>query len=669
MQKMFRGNNRGGMTIGGATYAAGQPARLEKRPAAEETGIPTAEARTEIQPGPIGRDEVAKAEIILQKYKDGKASLERRIVDNEQWYRLRHWEQIGHSKNPGDPEPASAWLLNCIANKHADAMDNYPAPNVLPREQSDEADAKLLSSVLPAVLEECEFEQTYSDVWWYKLKTGTGAYGVFWDPNKQNGLGDIDIRELDLLNLFWEPGIKDIQKSRNLFHVDLFDREAVEAEYPHLKGKLSGTTIDTTKYIYDDTVDTTDKVAVVDWYYKRRDPGGRTLLHFCKFCGGEVLYASENDPEYRAGGYYDHGKYPVVLDTLFPEAGTPVGFGYVDVCKSPQIFIDKLDQALLKNTVLGARPRFWVRQDGGVNEKEYADASKDFVHYTGSGNPSESMTPIQVPLLNEYAVTMRTLKIDELKETSGNRDFQQGGTSGGITAASAISALQEAGSKLSRDMIKSSYRAHAQIGYLCIDLMRQFYAEERMFRIVGENGRNEYVSFSGKQIAEKPQGDAFGVDMGVRVPVFDVKVSPQKSSPFATVAQNERAKELYGMGFFRPDLADQALAALTIMQFDDIDKVRQRIAENGTLFQKVQQMGGIMAAMAQQLDALTGSQYLPQVAQLTGQTVESLSAAPKKQSGASGDVGVNALGDTFNKSRAQTAAAARNDAAGKSTPK
>ncbi len=669
MQKLFRGSSRGGMTMGGASDAAGTRVRREEQLAAEETGVPTAEARGEIEPGPIGREEVAKAEIILQKYKDGKASLERRIVDNEQWYRLRHWEQIGHSKNPGDPEPASAWLLNCIANKHADAMDNYPAPNVLPREQSDEADAKLLSSVLPAILEACEFEQTYSDVWWYKLKTGTGAYGVFWNPNKQNGLGDIDIRELDLLNLFWEPGIKDIQKSRNLFHVDLFDREVVEAEYPRLKGKLSGATIDTTQYVYDDTVDTADKVAVVDWYYKRRDPGGRTVLHFCKFCGGEVLYASENDPEYRDGGYYDHGKYPVVLDTLFPEAGTPVGFGYVDVCKSPQIFIDKLDQALLKNTVLGARPRFWVRQDGCVNEQEYADASKDFVHYTGSGNPRESMTPIQVPLLNEYAVTMRTLKIDELKETSGNRDFQQGGTSGGITAASAISALQEAGSKLSRDMIKSSYRAHAQIGYLCIDLMRQFYAEERMFRIVGETGRSEYVSFSGRQIGEKPQGDAFGVDMGVRLPVFDIKVSAQKSSPFATVAQNERAKELYGMGFFRPDLADQALAALTIMQFDDIDKVRQKIAENGTLFEKVRQMGGIMTAMAQQLDAMTGSQYLPQVAQLTGQTVEGLSAAPRKHSGASGDVGVNALGDTFNKSRAQTAAAARNDAASKSTPK
>ena len=40
----------------------------------------------------IGDEQIAEAMQILQEYKRGKASLERRIVDNEQWYRLRHWE-------------------------------------------------------------------------------------------------------------------------------------------------------------------------------------------------------------------------------------------------------------------------------------------------------------------------------------------------------------------------------------------------------------------------------------------------------------------------------------------------------------------------------------------------------------------------------------------------
>lgn len=612
----------------------------------------------------IGKEEVHEAEAILQKYKQGKANLEARIVENEQWYKLRHDEFLrGKNPNPGDPRPTSAWLFNCISNKHADAMDNYPEPNVLPREEGDKQDAEILTDILPVILGQNGFEQTYSNMWWYKLKTGTGVMGVFWDTTKNNGLGDIDIRELDLLNLFWEPGITDIQKSRNIFHVDLVDRDLLEEEYPELKGKLSSPTVDVAKYIYDDTVDTTDKVAVIDWYYKVQR-NGKTILHFCKFCNGEVLYASENDEQYAERGYYDHGRYPFVFDTLFPEAGTPAGFGYVDVCKSPQLYIDKLDQVILKHAIMGARPRFWVRGDGSINEQEYADWTKDFVHYIGSGNPAENIIPIEIPSLPSIYVDVRSLKIEELKETSGNRDFSQGGTSSGVTAASAIAALQEAGSKLSRDMIKSSYRAFVNVNYLCIELMRQFYVEQRWFRVIGAEGQMKFVQFTGRQIAEKPQGTDFGVDLGYRVPIFDIEITAQKASPFSTTAQNERAKELYSMGFFRPDLADQSLAALDMMDFEGIGEVRQKISENGTLYQQVQQLQELVSAMSMRLDATQGTRYSNQVAQIIGQQQQ---ATPTANSGE--EMSVNALGDAFNSARQGTAAAARQRAASTATPK
>ena len=59
---------------------------------------------------------------------------------------------------------------------------------------------------------------------------------MFWNSAKENGLGDVDIREIDLLKLFWEPGVTDIQKSRNLFIVDLVDEDLLEQQYPEHKG-------------------------------------------------------------------------------------------------------------------------------------------------------------------------------------------------------------------------------------------------------------------------------------------------------------------------------------------------------------------------------------------------------------------------------------------------
>ena len=108
---------------------------------------------------PIGAEEVAEAAQILQRYKAGKAALDQRLIDNELWFRMGHWKNYRNPMMEGKPQPASGWLFNSIANKHADAMDNYPAPNVLPRAADDEATARALSSVLPVVLEQADYEQ------------------------------------------------------------------------------------------------------------------------------------------------------------------------------------------------------------------------------------------------------------------------------------------------------------------------------------------------------------------------------------------------------------------------------------------------------------------------------------------------------------------------------
>ena len=232
---------------------------------------------------PISKPEIAGALDTLQKYRQGKAHLEQRLVENQQWYMLRQWEVLREAEKKNkreDVEPASGWLLNSIANKHADAMDSFPSANIVPREEGDKQEAKNLSAIIPIVLDQCDFEGTYSQILDDKIESGTGVYGVFWDPAKHNGLGDIDITCVDLINLFWESGITDIQQSRNVFYVSLQDNDILEEDYPQLKNKLANPTIDVTKYIYDDTVDVNDKSAVVDWYYKKKGQDGKTLLHY-----------------------------------------------------------------------------------------------------------------------------------------------------------------------------------------------------------------------------------------------------------------------------------------------------------------------------------------------------------------------------------------------------
>lgn len=528
---------------------------------------------TNVKKLPIGQEQVRRARATLNRYKEGKANLERRVVENAQWYKLRHWECM-RGRGKSQVEPTSGWLFNAIASKHADVMDNFPSPNVLPREESDRAEARLLSAVVPVVLEQSEFEQVYDEVNDCKLKSGTGIYGVFWDDSRLNGLGDIAIRKVDILNLFWESGITDIQASANVFHVELQRNESLIERYPQLAEKLGSPEEVSSRYLYDDRVDTTEKSAVVDWYYKKT-VGGRTVLHYCKFVGDTVLFASENEEQYAIRGWYDHGLYPFVFDPLFRTEGTPCGFGYIDVAKSAQEYIDRGNQAILMNMLVNARPRHFIRSDGSVNEEEYGDLSRDFVHVEG-GLGQDSILPIQSTGLSEVYLAVLNGKVDELKEVTGNRDISTGGTSSGVTAASAIAAMQEAGSKLSRDSNKAAYRAFRRICLMVIELIRQFYSLPRCFRIVGEAGAEEFIRYSNRGL-QAQSDDMTGL---TRVPLFDISVSAQKQSAYSRMSQNEMALQFYSAGFFDPRNAEQALACMDMMDFDRKDMVMQRIARS-----------------------------------------------------------------------------------------
>ena len=522
----------------------------------------------------IGAEQVRQAAEVLRKYRLGKQNLDRRIIDNEQFWKLRHWEQMekgGEGGNPQDVRPASGWLVNCILSKHADAMDSYPEPTVLPREPGDRKEAEVLSRVLPVILKNNRFKKAYSQAWWNKLKSGCAVYGVFWDGGKLHGLGDIDIRSMDVLNLFWEPGVQSIQESEHFFSTELTPNRRLEEQYPQLAGKLGRSGGQVSRYLYDDKVDTSEQSLVVDWYYHTVEQG-RRVLQYCKFVGENVLYATENDPEMAGKGWYDHGQYPFVFDVLFPEEGTPCGYGYVDLCKSAQKQIDLMNQAILKNTLASATPRFFVRSDGAVNENEYADWTRPFVHTNGNLG-ADSIAPIRVPTLDSVYVAVLQNKIAEMKETAGNRDVMGGGTAGGVTAATAIAALQEAGGKLSRNMIDDGYEAFAEVLTLCIELVRQFYDMPRQFRLLGKKGV-EFASFDNRSL--RPRALLMG---GYRVPEFDLEVSAQNETPYKTMEYNQLALQLFQMGFFRSDMTEQALRCLELMEFKNKDALTEVIRE------------------------------------------------------------------------------------------
>ena len=146
---------------------------------------------------------------------------------------------------------------------------------------------------------------------------------------------------------------------------------------------------------------------------------------------------------------------------MFPEKGTPVGFGYVAICKDPQIYIDKLSANIMENAMMTTKKRFFVSSNTGVNEEEFKDWTKPLVHVQGELDDKRIQEIVTQPLSSIY-VDIINMKVEEMKDTAANRDVNSGSAGSGVTAAAAIAALQEAGNKASRDMIAASYRTHVR---------------------------------------------------------------------------------------------------------------------------------------------------------------------------------------------------------------
>ena len=92
------------------------------------------------------------------------------------------------------------------------------------------------------------------------------------------------------------------------------------------------------------------------------------------------------------------------------------------------------------------------------------------------------------------------------------------------------------------------------------------------------------------------------IDLGARLPVFDIRVLPQKSSSYTKLTQNELALQFYQLGFFSEGQADQALACMSMMEFDGKDELMQRLAYNGSMQQELARYQQYALALTQKYE-------------------------------------------------------------------
>jgi hypothetical protein len=494
----------------------------------------------------------------------------KKCISNEEFWKSNHWYEVA-KKEPDEPRPVTPVLFSTLESLLADIMDNYPKAHIFSEEAKDERVAQGLEKVIGNILKKRNYRSTYREKVRQALKKGVSVQEVFWDVALSGGIGDINIRSWDIKSFLFDPTCENIQEGRAIFKFGFYHKNWFDKNFPgaFLKMKEDGYT----KEGYSDMPrNHNDEYMVMEYWYKTYDDEEKDIVHMAKLAGGILLERSEKtNPE----GMYNHGMYPFIVEPLYKMEGLPIGFGMIDVFKNLQQYADKLDQIILKNTLMSGKLKMLINKNADVDEEAMLDWSKEVV--TAGRIDDGAVRWFQAAPLNPYVLAHMNGKLDAIKEESGQSQFVRGETNKGVTAASAILALQNAGSKRSRMIIDQMYDGFTSLIRMIVDLIKENYTESRIFRMDSKEGTYD-MPFSADLLK-------YQFDENLKTPIivdgqkkekymdFEITIEVEKNTPYQTLYLNELA-----MNLLAAKIIDQN-EALLMMTFDGKDKIVNMIAK------------------------------------------------------------------------------------------
>ena len=472
---------------------------------------------------------------------------------------------------------------NCIA----DQMDNMPEALMLPETKELEHVAEDLTDIVRFVMAQNNYESLHRRRVEDCFCTGTAITQVAWDPEMSGGRGDVCVIRWPVENFLWDPIADTIQDARALFKVSWHPLSWYEQHYPEKakdigsdSGEYSGLGVPEAQE--ENLGGDEDRAMMLEYWYRLYDAKQKRYTINVAYLAGGVLLANEKD-------VYAHGLYPFVADVFTPIEGLPVGDGLVQELAPMMRYVNRYANYIDMNLRMSSKGRLLVDRAAGIDKEALLDWETDVVE--GDRIDASALTWMQnQPFTGAVTQQMLQLQMD-IKQDSGQNQFSRGETAGGVTAASAISALQEAGGKITRlrtNVLNQGYKAIVE---QVMWLISQFYDKKRVMFITGEDN-------SGMHEVDASPEHLFGKSKGGRLPVppYTVQIQVQRRNPLRQQAQNELFMQAYSM-------AAQAGAPFPLsvlfkmLHVDGKERILPEIVQFETLQQQMQEM----ASMNEQL--------------------------------------------------------------------
>ena len=414
---------------------------------------------------------------------------------------------------------------NCVA----DQMDNMPEALMLPERAGLETVAEDLGDIVRHVLSRNDFEALHRRRVEDCFATGTAVTQVAWDRDLDGGRGNIALIRWPIEAFLWDPTCENLQDGRAVFKISWHPMSWFQQHYPDRYMEIGS---DEAEYSglgmaeAQETIRPADenRAMLIEYWYRLYDADKRRYTVNVALLAGGVLLSHTED-------VYRHGMYPFILDVYTPIEGLPVGDGLVQELAPMMRYVNRYASYIDMNLRMASKGRLLIDRNAGIDKDALTNWETDVVE--GDRIDPSALQWLQTqPFSGMVTRQMMQLQAD-IKQDSGQNQFARGETVGGVTAASAISALQEAGGKITRLRTQGLNRGFREMVTQVMWLISQFYDRRRVLFITG------------REVSASPER-LFGAGL-FPAPPYTVQVQVQRRNPLRQQAQNELVLQAYQM--------------------------------------------------------------------------------------------------------------------------
>lgn len=500
------------------------------------------------------------------------------------FYRGLQWDK--HDLKDLDEQQKPAITINKI-NPLINILSGYQRLNryeieFLPRTKGDNEQAALRKGITKYILDRSHYNYEESDVFADGILTGLGWFEVGYKYNELAEDGDAFVRRVSPFDIYPDPESRDrhMRDMKFVIRARWVDKEVLTSTYPEAADEINA---QTEAYMSEENEDLsldeqlwynheTEKIRFAECWYKTTGQktiytlydGSKTELVTEQMLATGLVVASRtiSYPKIRMIAFFDnvtledidspyeHGKLPFIPFTCYYLGDSDMPRGIVRGLKDPQREINKRrsQELHILNTQSNSG---WIYEEGSLSAEQERNLSKHgsvpgamIKTRAGalSGGRLRQTTPQSPPAasIQAYQEAVAELPaISGINEALMGTDIsnQQSGRAIELKQKQAITQIAALFDNLrySKEMVAELlWGTRGAKG-----IIPQFYTEEKTFRIVGENGQNQYVTVNQQaQVQDPITRQLVSTTLNdLSIGEYDIVISDSPSTATARTAQ------------------------------------------------------------------------------------------------------------------------------------